>query len=249
MYRPDKSLIDNSNLKLSVELNKILKEQGNLRIATAYFNLGAFYLIRDSVSHIKRFRLLLGVSPAMEDNARPDLFHPEEFYKLNLRRDLEEDDFEKNKKDTATLFLDFIKRDSVEVRLYEKGFLHGKLYLFDKLAIVGSSNFTYSGLTANTELNAVLDEPYCNYLEKEWLEKFWNESRDFKEEFTALFDESKFGTKEYPPYHIFLKALYELQKEDIKYEHEVPESLPSSEVDLASFQDDAVKRIYSRLNA
>lgn len=135
----------------------------------------------------------------------------------------------------------------MEIRLYKKGFLHGKVYLLDKLAILGSSNLTYSGFTSNTELNTVLDEAHSRYIRHEWYEKFWNEATDFKEEFIRILDESKLGTKEYPPFSIFIKSLYELQKEDILFQYETPETLPSSEVDLSNFQEDAVKRIYSRL--
>ncbi|MCS7123464.1 MAG: helicase-related protein, partial [Candidatus Aenigmarchaeota archaeon] len=123
----------------------------------------------------------------------------------------------------------------------------GKAYLFEKLAIVGSSNFTYAGLTSNTELNAVLDEAHCKYIKTEWFEKLWNESIDFKDELIRILDESKFGTKEYTPYQIFIKTLYELQKEDILFNLPVSEFLPESEVNLANFQEDAVRRIYSRL--
>src|SRR5207245_7692268 len=64
----------------------------------------------------------------------------------------------------------FLRADKVEVRLYDKGFLHAKAYLFhqdsvgphnraDRLrpfvAIVGSSNFTGPGLVTNKELNLV----------------------------------------------------------------------------------------------
>src|SRR3972149_1459547 len=149
--------------------------------------------------------------------------------------------------ETGNTLLDVLKRSNVEVRLYNKGFLHGKVYIVDKLAILGSSNFTYSGFTSNTELNAVLDEAHSRYIKEEWFERFWKESEDFKEELIEILDGSKFGTKEYPPYDIFIKSLYELQKEDILFEYEIPQSLPSSEVDLANFQEDAVKRIYSRL--
>ena len=145
--------------------------------------------------------------------------------------------------------IELLRSPHWEVRLYNKGFLHGKTYIFNKLAIVGSSNFTYAGFTSNTELNAVLDEAHSRYLREEWFEKFWGEALDFKEDFIKILDESKFGTKEYSPYQIFIKALYELQKEDILFQYEVSEGLPDSEVDLANFQEDAVKRIYSRLKA
>ncbi|HCC69362.1 MAG TPA: hypothetical protein DEP99_05695, partial [Nitrospiraceae bacterium] len=177
----------------------------------------------------------------------PDIFQPEVLYKKKFREDLEDELFERDKKDAVVSLIELLKNPKWEVRLYDKGFLHGKAYIFDKLAIIGSSNFTYSGFTSNTELNAVLDEAHSRYIREEWFEKLWKESRDFKGELIKILDESKFGTKEYPPYQIFIKSLYELQKEDILFEYDTPSALPSSEVDLANFQDDAVKRIYSRL--
>jgi HKD family nuclease len=64
----------------------------------------------------------------------------------------------------------FLHADKVQVRLFSKGFLHAKAYLFhqDKIgphnaadrlrpyaAVVGSSNFTGPGLVGNRELNLV----------------------------------------------------------------------------------------------
>ena len=246
MYRPESLIIDNNKLKLFEELNKILREQKSLDIATAYFNIAGFQLISDSILQTEKFRLLLGISPEKEER-KPDIFQPELVYKRSIKGDLEDEEFERDKKNTVTALIEFLKRSTVEVRLYDKSFLHGKVYIFDKLAILGSSNLTYSGFTSNTELNAVLDEAHSRYIREEWFEKFWSEARGFKDELITILDESKFGTKEYPPYHIFIKSLYELQKDDILFEYETPEALPSSEVDLANFQDDAVKRIYSRL--
>lgn len=246
MYRPESLIIDNDKIKLFEEINKILKEQKIFDVATAYFNIAGFQLIKDSVLGVEKFRLLLGISPEKEKQ-KPDYFEPERQYKKNIRLDLEDEKFEKEKKETVLILLDFLNNPNTQVRLYNKGFLHGKVYIFGKLAILGSSNFTYSGFTSNTELNAVLDEPYSRYIREEWYEKFWKESSDFKKEFIQIIDESKFGTKEYSPYQIFIKALYELQKEDLLYQHEIPEILPDSEVNLANFQEDAVKRIYSRL--
>ncbi|HOJ16901.1 MAG TPA: phospholipase D-like domain-containing protein, partial [Caldisericia bacterium] len=249
MYRPESSIIDNKTLKLFEEINKILKEQKSIDIASAYFNIAGFQLIKNSLTDTNKFRLLIGTTPETEDK-KPDIFQPEVEYKKNFRKDLEDEPFERDKRETVESLIEFLKGDNAKVRLYDKGFLHGKAYIFDKLAIIGSSNFTYSGFTSNTELNAVLDEVYASYIKKEWFEKFWSESRDFKDEFLKIFDESKFGTKEYLPFDVFIKALYELQKDDINFEFSSIISttgLPSSEVDLTNFQEDAVKRIYSRL--
>lgn len=249
MYRPESSIIDNKTLKLFEEINKILKEQKSIDIASAYFNIAGFQLIKNSLTDTNKFRLLIGTTPETEDK-KPDIFQPEVEYKRNFRKDLEDEPFERDKRETVESLIEFLKGDNAKVRLYDKGFLHGKAYIFDKLAIIGSSNFTYSGFTSNTELNAVMDEVYASYIKKEWFEKFWSESRDFKDEFLKIFDESKFGTKEYLPFDVFIKALYELQKDDINFEFSSIISttgLPPSEVDLTNFQEDAVKRIYSRL--
>ncbi len=61
-------------------------------------------------------------------------------------------------------FIEFLNKENVEVRLYDKEFLHGKAYIFDQLVIVGSSNFTPAGLTHNTELNSVSLESEASML-------------------------------------------------------------------------------------
>lgn len=246
MYRPDGLIIDNSKLRLFEELNNILREQKSLDVASAYFNIAGFQLVKDSLTRVQKLRLLIGRAPQTGER-RPDVFQPEQEYKRSFRRDLEGEAFEKDKKETTVSLIRLLRNSDWEVRLYDEGFLHGKAYIFDKLVIVGSSNFTYSGFTSNTELNAVLDEAHSRYIKEEWFEKFWQQAKDFKEDLIKILDESKFGTKEYAPYHIFIKSLYELQREDILFDYETPSTLPESEVDLANFQEDAVKRIYSRL--
>ncbi|RKX76211.1 MAG: hypothetical protein DRP87_12555 [Spirochaetes bacterium] len=151
MYRPESLIIDNNKLKLFDELNNILKEQKSLDVASAYFNIAGFQLIKDSLSGAQKFRLLIGTSPRT-DEKKPDIFQPEEVYKKKIREDLEEEPFERDKKESVVTLIKLLKSPDWEVRLYDRGFLHGKAYIFEKLAIVGSSNFTYSGFTSNTEL-------------------------------------------------------------------------------------------------
>src|SRR2546421_267877 len=40
-----------------------------------------------------------------------------------------------------------------------------------------------------------------------WFERQWTDSVDFKNELIDILDASKFGTKEYTPYQIYIKAL------------------------------------------
>ena len=72
-----------------------------------------------------------------------------------------------------------------------------------------------------------------------WYERQWADSVDFKDDLIELLDASKFGTKEYTPYEVYTKALYEYFKEELG--ENAPE-LGRSAVDLAEFQEDAVKK-------
>lgn len=79
-----------------------------------------------------------------------------------------------------------------------------------------------------------------------WFERQWADSVDFKDDLIELLDTSKFGATEYTPYQIYMKALYEYFKDELV---DGENELGRSAVNLAEFQDDAVKkarRILSR---
>ena len=72
------------------------------------------------------------------------------------------------------------------------------------------------------------------------------ESKEFKIELLKILEESRFGSRKYTPYEIYIKTLFELQKDDIIPQHS--EDSDESYVNLAEFQDDAIFRVISRLN-
>jgi superfamily II DNA or RNA helicase len=74
----------------------------------------------------------------------------------------------------------------------------------------------------------------------DWFEHQWEQARDFKDELVGLLDASKFGTKEYTPYQVYLKALFEYFRADLDAAGGVPADLYA--LDLAEFQADAVER-------
>lgn len=240
-----RKIIDNTDVKLYQFLNDVLNEPSTrqLDIATAFFNIQAYAYVNENLQRLTRFRLLLGKAPEIKN----EITFGEVLCNM-LKEEIESFELSRDKDRITKEFIDFLKRDNVEVRLYDKDFLHGKAYIFDELVVVGSSNFTPSGLTHNTELNSVSLASEAEYVRKSWFEKFWNEAVDFKVELINLLENSRFGTKEYSPYQVFIKALFELQKDDLKLDTEgkSPE-LPSPRVNLAEFQEDAVKRAFSRL--
>jgi len=243
-----KEIIDNSEgNKLISFLNNTLKETPKTKfdIATAFFNIEAFAMIKDNLNGVKRFRLLLGKTPEIQNEKTLGdvLLH-------EIRKEVEGFDLTKEANQTVKLFIEFLKKKNIEIRLFEK-FLHGKAYIFDDRIVIGSSNFTAAGLTRYGELNTWKQESQAVYTRKEWFEKFWAESIDFKDELIKLLEESRFGSKPYTPYEVYIKTLYELQKDDIKEEQkeekEKPRGLPETKVNLAQFQEDAIARIWTRM--
>ena len=241
-----KEIIDNSEgNKLISFLNNTLNENPKTKfdIATAFFNIEAFAMIKDNLNGVKRFRLLLGKTLEIRnEKTLGDVLIQE------IRKEVEGFDLTKEANSTVKLFIEFLNRKNVEIRLFEK-FLHGKAYIFDDRIVIGSSNFTAAGLTRYGELNTWKQESQAVYTRKEWFEKFWAESIEFKNELILLLEESRFGSKRYMPYEVYIKTLYELQKDDIKEEQkeEKPRGLPETKVNLAQFQDDAIARIWTRM--
>jgi hypothetical protein len=288
-------VIDNQAHRLADILSILLAEHKgrSLDVATAYFTVGGFGLVKDGLLSLGNFRLLLGAEPTTGEQVglRPEPLVVKGF----IRRDLEDLPFDEETLRLIEDLIAYLRRESVQVRLHDKGFLHAKCWLFysdrpgqqmlfDRfrpiLAIVGSSNFTIPGLTSNRELNLahkVLLDPQevedraaaqavawltdarpseritpenRQLLKSEvgaraiidlegWYERQWADAVDFKEDLIVLLDASKFGRKEYTPYQVYMKALYEYFKDELGTE--TPTAMRSA-VNLAEFQEDAVKK-------
>ncbi|MBU2589807.1 MAG: hypothetical protein KKB39_03515 [Nanoarchaeota archaeon] len=246
----EENIVDNNNVKLSVFLNKVLHldPKTNLDIATAFFNVEGFSLVKEKLKGVTKFRLLLGKTPELTDNNQT----LGKVLLKEINKDIECLDLTKEKHDHVSELINFLDKVNVEVRIFDKNFLHGKGYFFNSVAVIGSSNFTYAGLTREGELNAVISGKDVVGVHREnWFNKFWKESLDFKDELITLLKNSRFGTKDYSPFLIYIKSLFELQKDELAAEHEEEEKKREktivSNVELTEFQDDAIQRVFSRL--
>src|SRR5579859_6063814 len=156
-------VIDNQQHRMADVLGDLLADYKghSLDIATAYFNVGGWQLLREGLSGLGNFRLLLGDEP----EAGSDLGLREIGAKpvKGLIRDLATETFNEKTLRLVEDLIAFLRQEHVQVRLYTRGFLHAKSYLFYSgsgferftplAAIVGSSNFTRPGLQTNKELN------------------------------------------------------------------------------------------------
>lgn len=233
----------------------ILQEPPALSIATGYFNPEGFGRLADLLRHTAGVRLLLGAEPL------PPAHLPErrlgeprgERYEAKLTHEMLGDAERKLKRDRDRLpfspstrnavreLLDFLESGKIEVRRYEQRFLHGKAFLFSEGqgVLAGSSNFTLAGLTSNLELNLGQYQPGVVERVEGWLDRLWNDATPYD-----LADIYRARFAEYPPYLIYLRALWERYGAELDEEAE-----ETGRIQLTRFQTDGVfraKRILDR---
>jgi len=122
-------VIDNREYKLADVLNELLNQFGNrsIDIATAYFTVRGFELIKGGLENIGSLRLLLGAEPTTGEHIglRPDT----NIIARQLRLHLESEPFSEATLRLVEDLIAFLRRDSVDIRLAVHGFLHAKCYL------------------------------------------------------------------------------------------------------------------------
>lgn len=244
---PIPDYIDNSTHTLESILKQLIEEhhQLTLDIATGFFCIEAWLRLEEAMKSLTRFRLLIGRDPTIRPAESDHIDLVKQFRRI-LKQQLEENPLTLEYKQQIDKLIEFLAQDHVEVRLFgalgEKSqFLHAKAYIFDHYSIVGSSNFTPAGLQGNTELNIVNKmEALASDLRQNWFNKFWNDPSvdlDYKAKLIDTLNASKFGSKPYTPYQVFLKALYELFKDE-----KMVEEAARTTIELASFQQEGFER-------
>jgi superfamily II DNA or RNA helicase len=246
MALPD--YIDNTENRTLQEILITIIEQENqkvLDIATGFFRIEAWVRLEDSMQQLESLRLLIGRDPSIQP-AETDRIDLVRHFKREIQDQVEQQAFNLDYKNQTTRLIEYLEKPDIQVRLFgalgeKPQFLHAKAYIFDQYSIVGSSNFTPSGLVGNSELNIINKiSAIARDLRDHWFERFWNHpsvDTDYKTKLIAALNASKFGSKAYTPYQIFIKALYERFKDDTLLEGELQTGLT-----LASFQQEGFER-------
>jgi len=242
MYHPP-DYIDNSTdeRKLRTVLHCLLTEWGEKRldIASGFFEPRVWEMLAESLSLLESFRLLLGRPPELAPEDTGDgAVDLRQFYRDRLRTDLESLPLNRDYARLVDELIAFLSQEHVAVRFYQGQFLHGKAYLMDNVGIVGSSNFTPSGMEFSSELNLVQQTgAVIRDLRDNWYERMWAKGADSKDDLIAMLHESKFGGAQWTPHDVFIKVLYEYFRDRI-----TPESAETRlGVELASFQQEGLR--------
>ena len=242
MYHPP-DYIDNTadERKLLTVLRCLLTEwnERELDIASGFFEPKVWERLGDALGGLEQFRLLLGKPPELvNEDASTLAIDLRAFYRDRLRGDLENLPLNRDYARLIDELTAFLRRDGSQVRFYNGAFLHAKAYLMPNIAIVGSSNFTPSGMECRAELNVTKrDQSAVRDLRDVWFESMWAEASDHKQDLIDMLVESKFGGAPWTPFDVFIKVLYEYFKDRL-----APEAVENRlGIELASFQQEGLR--------
>ena len=261
-------IVDNIALDAESELLDSLSSSYQLDAAIGYFNLRGWGLLAEAVDALPergdrpRARILVGMHEAPADEMRrlARLQPPRPMDNAGAARLKGEAVGEYREQlqvglptygDEAALraLLRQIESGAVEVKVHAAHRLHAKLYLCHRddtaaprVAYVGSSNLTASGLREQGELNVdVVDGDATGKLAR-WFEDRWNDplSANAVPQLMEILKESWASEEPLNPYLVYLKMAYHLSRE--AREGLVEYGLPASmQNELLDFQAAAVK--------
>ncbi len=284
---PTHDIIDNRSEKLVDHINRILPSTERAKFAVGYFFLSGFEPIQKNLQEVSELKLLIGnttnretleqisegykrlelVDQALEDirlSKKADQRQRANETRENLQEAVALMDQTDEGEALVKTLINLIEEKRLKVRIYTKGRLHAKAYIFDYkqlyddkgnlvtlpstgTAIVGSSNLSLAGISDNTELNVRI-EGDSNHAElTRWFDELWNEAQDFEAYLMNELNQS-WAARPVRPYDVYMKTLYTLVKDRLE-EGEGVEILWDDEItqDLADFQKVAVRQAIQKI--
>jgi len=249
------------------ELQRVLPNCNAADFALGYFFISGYRAIHEEVGRVPKLRVLMSGTTNQEtvesilagyrslELARSELDQRrilnQDAKKAKVaegRRELQESleilEPAEQSESTVKGLADLIRQGRLDVRIYVRGSLHAKCYIFHYVnpvplpgsAIVGSSNLSVSGLVHNSELNLRTVHPADFNKLCEWFEARWEESEPFSKEFLGLLEHSWAGDYAYTPRDIYNKALFERVRDRFEVDESLEGMLPSEFPQLFEFQ-------------
>ncbi|MDI6784433.1 MAG: phospholipase D-like domain-containing protein, partial [bacterium] len=243
---PTHDIIDNRTEKLVDQITAILQSSDQAKFAVGYFFLSGFEAVQDYLKDLKEIKLLIGntttretLEQLSEGYKRLELVQEAEKRMRYIKRSKEKEitlETALNAKETMEVMdqtdateslistlARLIEEKKLKVKVYTKGRLHAKAYIFDYrnipdqkgVAIVGSSNLSLAGLEHSSELNVKVYGNNNHTALTEWFNQLWDEAQEFDE---SLLAEMKLSWALVPvsPYDIYMKTLYNLVKDRLE---------------------------------
>lgn len=178
-------------------------------IATGYFEIGALLKLDGQWQKLDQIRILMGdeVSLRTRDAFGKALQGLAQKLDDSIEAEKEKNDFLSG----VPAIVEALQSGKIQCKVYKERKFHAKAYIthakmdvVGPTALVGSSNFTYPGLTDNVELNVRIRHDVDEL--QEWYEHYWQEAEDVTPEILKTIERH---TRELTPFEVYMKALFE----------------------------------------
>ena len=197
-----KKVIDNRKVSMTDALRYLLnrEEFRILDVAVGYFYISGLLLLKDEFTNFMdnrngHFRILMGneTNGATVNVLDSGKYHD---YAELIQESTEKDTSNISDKEFLGKVAEWIQEKRIEIKIYTgtANYFHAKSYLFasslntsNGTAIVGSSNFSKSGLEGNTELNVLTQDGF--FALHHWYNDLWlskDEVTDFSPELIKI---------------------------------------------------------------
>ena len=228
---------------LLCRLKEMLGSSARADIAVGYFFISGFEAVADDLARLDKVRILVGRTDRQvleevalglqQTQALEARIEADSLVQRRQRAEISQQAVarisegvsvlpqERGTESAVSRLRDMVAVRRVEVRAYLRSPLHAKAYLcwYDNhaepgAAVVGSSNLTLAGFEGNTELNVrVTGDAEMSAL-RDWFDTLWDDSEDISGALVTELERS-WALAKTPPYHVYLKALYELYYTEI----------------------------------
>ena len=184
-------------------------------IATGYFDISALNALDGKWQQLDEIRILMGDEMTKRTSSalqKAIISKITDFLDQSMEKEKDTNIFLKG----VIGIIEGIRSGKIKCKIYTKRKFHAKCYItYSKaavappVALVGSSNFTYSGLTQNLELNVRISSEAEVDILQDWYEKHWNEAEDISDVIIKVIEKH---IREYSPFEVYLKSLHEFFK-------------------------------------
>lgn len=185
-------------------------------IATGYFEIGSLLALDGQWQKLDHIRILMGDEVTERTKQTFAQVFAKTFNRIqstlddSLEREKEKNDFLKG----VPAIVAALESGQIACRVYAERKFHAKAYIthakfevMPPVALVGSSNFTYPGLHDNVELNIQVRHDVADL--QAWYERYWEEAKDVTPDLLKTITRH---TRDYSPFEVYAKALYEFFK-------------------------------------
>lgn len=205
-------IVDNSDADWKVlrYLHDWCQIAKGIDIATGYFEIDSLLALKDEWQKVDQIRILMGDEVSMRTKGafQQGLSHIAAALDASIEQEKQKNDFLAG----VPAIVEAIRSGKIQCRVYRKAKFHAKAYItharlevVGASALVGSSNFTFPGLTENIELNVQITGRPVNVLQ-EWYEEHWKNAEDVTPEILQVVERH---TRDYSPFEVYAKSLQE----------------------------------------